>query len=287
MAGKAKTAKTGTNRGTLNRETLLRNALAIVDEDGLAALSLRALGKRIGVSYTALYRHLPDKNALLDGIAEQIWRETLAGLDDKEPSKETTGEACGAEASVNHDGNAGNGNNPDTTTDTITHTPTDTKPEKTSGAAANAIANDWKNHVKRYAMKLHTTLLRHPNAAILVATHPIDTLEQYQLLADAIKPFMPVLAEKNPPDDLLGLIQGATILTTGYVLAEAVAPFGDSERSSTDPSDETREEAMRQSPELATLLAPLTDTATPWSMQVEYRKALDALISGWDTEVGD
>ncbi|WEV63655.1 TetR family transcriptional regulator [Bifidobacterium sp. ESL0732] len=254
MARKAETAKTGTNRGTLNRETLLKNALAIVDEDGLDALSLRALGKRIGVSYTALYRHLPDKNALLDGIAEQIWRETLSGLEDS---------------------------NPDTKRDTTTHTASKTESKKTPDTADTAIDRDWKSHVKRYAMKLHATLLKHPNAAILVATHPIDTLEQYQLLAAAIKPFMTVLAGKNPPDDLVGLIQGATILTTGYVLAEAVAPFGDTGRSTPDPSDATRDEAMRQFPELAKLLAPLADTSTPWRMKDEYQKALDALIDGW------
>ncbi|WEV75028.1 TetR family transcriptional regulator [Bifidobacterium sp. ESL0800] len=235
MTSKAEAGKSSASKGraTLNRETLLKNALAIVDEDGLDGLSLRALGKRIGVSYTALYRHLPDKNALLNGIAEQIWRETLSG--------------------VNKDA------------DSIAR-----------------IGGDWHEYIRYYALHLHTTLLRHPNAAVLVATHPIDTLEQYQLLAEAIKPFIPILADENQPTDLLGLIQGATILTTGYVLAEAVAPFGDSERSTTDPSDATREEAMRQSPELAMLLAPLSDTSTPWSMQAEYRKALDALIDGWN-----
>lgn len=254
MARRAEGAKTGKARGTLSRETLLENALAIVDEAGLDALSLRALGKRIGVSYTALYRHLPDKNALLDGIAEQIWRETLTGIDD------------------GGQGSAGASDDSDTGAD-----------DESGGTTANGTGDaGWRAHVRRYALRLHTTLLRHPNAAILVSTHPIDTLEQYQLLAEAIKPFMPAMAGENPPDDLLGLIQGATILTTGYVLAEAVAPFGDTRRDSSEPSDETREQAVRQSPELATLLAPLSDTAAPWSMQAEYRKALDALIDGWD-----
>ena len=41
---------------TLTRERIFSAALALVDEAGLAALSLRALGKRLGVSQTAFYR---------------------------------------------------------------------------------------------------------------------------------------------------------------------------------------------------------------------------------------
>ena len=47
------------------------------DEEGLSALSLRSLGKRLGVSQAAFYRHFPDKAALLEGIAEQVWRLTF------------------------------------------------------------------------------------------------------------------------------------------------------------------------------------------------------------------
>lgn len=46
---------------TLTRERIFSAALALVDEAGLAALSLRALGKRLGVSQTAFYRYVPWK----------------------------------------------------------------------------------------------------------------------------------------------------------------------------------------------------------------------------------
>ena len=51
-------------------------ALELVDDAGLSALSLRSLGKRLGVSQAAFYRHFPDKAALLEGICEQLWRLT-------------------------------------------------------------------------------------------------------------------------------------------------------------------------------------------------------------------
>ena len=62
----------GLKRGHLTRESILREALTLVDEKGFDALSLRTLGKRLGVSQAAFYRHIPDKAALLDGVAEII-----------------------------------------------------------------------------------------------------------------------------------------------------------------------------------------------------------------------
>jgi len=61
----------------LSREIILSTALDMVDEEGLSALSLRSLGKRLGVSQAAFYRHFPDKAALLEGISEQVWRLTF------------------------------------------------------------------------------------------------------------------------------------------------------------------------------------------------------------------
>lgn len=61
----------------LSRDIILSAALELVDEEGLSALSLRSLGKRLGVSQAAFYRHIPDKAALLEGISEQVWRLTF------------------------------------------------------------------------------------------------------------------------------------------------------------------------------------------------------------------
>lgn len=51
------------------REALIEAALTILEEDGLAALSLRETARRAGVSAMAPYRHFADKEALLAGIA--------------------------------------------------------------------------------------------------------------------------------------------------------------------------------------------------------------------------
>src|SRR5688572_17299822 len=52
----------------LSRERVCREALALVDEEGLAALSMRRLGARLGVEAMSLYRHVRDKADLLDAI---------------------------------------------------------------------------------------------------------------------------------------------------------------------------------------------------------------------------
>ncbi|MET9406468.1 TetR/AcrR family transcriptional regulator [Streptomyces sp. NPDC002935] len=59
----------------LSRERVLAAALALVDREGLSALSMRRLGAELGVEAMALYRYAPSKNALLDGLVEALYLE--------------------------------------------------------------------------------------------------------------------------------------------------------------------------------------------------------------------
>ncbi len=56
------------------RQTLIRAGLAIIARGGPRALTLRAVGRRTGVSQTAPYLHFADKRALLAAIAEEGFR---------------------------------------------------------------------------------------------------------------------------------------------------------------------------------------------------------------------
>lgn len=53
------------------REVLLDAAAEAVEEEGLAALSLRALARKVGVSHGAPARHFSDKTALLTALATE------------------------------------------------------------------------------------------------------------------------------------------------------------------------------------------------------------------------
>ncbi|MDQ3955997.1 MAG: TetR/AcrR family transcriptional regulator C-terminal domain-containing protein [Actinomycetota bacterium] len=56
-------------RTPLTRERILRGALAIVDRDGLEALSMRRLGAELGVEAMSLYNHVSSKDELLEGVS--------------------------------------------------------------------------------------------------------------------------------------------------------------------------------------------------------------------------
>ena len=65
-------AAAGRNNGQLTRSRILRTALAIVDRDGVDRLSMRRLSEALGRDPVMLYRHVPNKAAVLDGVAEIV-----------------------------------------------------------------------------------------------------------------------------------------------------------------------------------------------------------------------
>jgi AcrR family transcriptional regulator len=69
----ARTASRPYHHGNLRR-ALLDEALATIRTDGVSGLTLRAIGTRLGVSRTALYRHFADKRALLSAVATEGFR---------------------------------------------------------------------------------------------------------------------------------------------------------------------------------------------------------------------
>jgi TetR/AcrR family tetracycline transcriptional repressor len=62
----------------LSREVVLDAALRFVDEHGVRALSMRKLGAVLGVEGMALYYYVPNKEALLDGLAERVTEGIVA-----------------------------------------------------------------------------------------------------------------------------------------------------------------------------------------------------------------
>jgi AcrR family transcriptional regulator len=73
MAGQTE-SKTET-RARLSRERVLRAALALADEGGIQALSMRRLAKELGVEAMSLYNHVANKDDILDGIVDIVMRE--------------------------------------------------------------------------------------------------------------------------------------------------------------------------------------------------------------------
>jgi AcrR family transcriptional regulator len=73
----------------LSRARIRDAALELIDTEGLAALSMRELARRLGVQAPSLYSHFPNKDAVLDAVANLLtarvdtsgfargWREGL------------------------------------------------------------------------------------------------------------------------------------------------------------------------------------------------------------------
>ncbi len=61
-----------TPRLPLTRDRVLRTALELADRDGIDSLSMRKLGRELGVEAMSLYNHITDKDDLLDGLADIV-----------------------------------------------------------------------------------------------------------------------------------------------------------------------------------------------------------------------
>ena len=64
------TSATAYHHGDL-RTAVLRSAGKLLEKEGVAALSLREVARRAGVSHNAPYRHFPDRDALLAALAAE------------------------------------------------------------------------------------------------------------------------------------------------------------------------------------------------------------------------
>lgn len=67
-------------RTPLTRERVLLAAVALADEHGLDALTMRRLAEQLDVEVMSLYYHLPNKDAVLGGMVDHVFTETAAAV---------------------------------------------------------------------------------------------------------------------------------------------------------------------------------------------------------------
>lgn len=68
-------------RQRLSRRVILEAGARIIEERGLARLSMRLLGTELGVEAMSLYRYVPSRENLLDGIVDLVIDELYADPD--------------------------------------------------------------------------------------------------------------------------------------------------------------------------------------------------------------
>ena len=287
---------------TLTRNIILSAALELVDDAGLSALSLRSLGKRLGVSQAAFYRHFPDKAALLEGICEQLWRLTYERFlalvqgadgvhDDAAPGASATAAAPAAPGAPAASVPARPDPSPDTEPDSSLAITPQTAPDQALQA---------QEYIRQYANCLRATLQDHPNTVILLMTHPISTPEQLSLLAGVLASL--ARSGFTPTTDTLALITSVSVYTTGFVAAEVVPPAGTSDDAVAKPGSAApaapsegaddaiaagAEDLMAVSamldPADAAALQPLIGEvlAGKWDFSAQFERGLEAILRGW------
>jgi AcrR family transcriptional regulator len=72
-------------RAPLSRERVLRAAVAMADEHGIEALTMRALGQDLGVEAMSLYNHVDNKADILSGIVGVVCDEIVAAVNEIPP----------------------------------------------------------------------------------------------------------------------------------------------------------------------------------------------------------
>jgi AcrR family transcriptional regulator len=76
----------------LTREQVLVAALAIIDQDGVEALTMRRLGQALDRNPMGIYRHAADKDALLDGVVEHVLSALVVSRDPDHDAEDDDGD---------------------------------------------------------------------------------------------------------------------------------------------------------------------------------------------------
>lgn len=71
-------------RAPLSREIVLRAAIALADEDGIGAVTMRRLAQRLGVEAMTLYYHVANKREMLSGMVDLVVSEFALADPDEE-----------------------------------------------------------------------------------------------------------------------------------------------------------------------------------------------------------
>jgi TetR/AcrR family transcriptional regulator, tetracycline repressor protein len=72
-------------RTRLTKQVVVERALALGDAEGMEAITIRRLATELGVTPMALYWHFRNKEELLAGLGDQIWRELDTDVDTEAP----------------------------------------------------------------------------------------------------------------------------------------------------------------------------------------------------------
>ena len=62
-------------RRPLSKERVLDAAIAVADRGGVESITMRRVAQELGVEAMSLYHHVPNKEAILDGVVDRVFEE--------------------------------------------------------------------------------------------------------------------------------------------------------------------------------------------------------------------
>ncbi|RST10312.1 TetR/AcrR family transcriptional regulator [Streptomyces sp. WAC05374] len=211
MPEQAASGRRKRRRGRLSRELVLATALALVDREGLSALSMRRLAAELGVEAMALYRYAAGKDALLDGLVEAVFTEFL----DTVAEPPVAGRPAGAD------------------TDRHADQPAEPDTARPAGPGAGRPAGPdtgWRAELHRAVREMHRTALRHPHVVPLLATRmlAVPLARRPPAVLRAQEHILAPLVRAGFDDDRTQLAYRAVIAwALGYVFVELTAVVDD------------------------------------------------------------
>lgn len=123
--------------------------------------------------------------------------------------------------------------------------------------------------------RLRAALRAHPNAVVVVGTHPVSGATMRTLVD---KGLALLVGGGLPVASAIDLLNCLTVFTTGHVLAEVVEPVGGASEQDEGP---TAEEIAAEFPTLAAGVA----AGWTWDPDRQWRAGVDAILDGWDPPV--
>ncbi len=183
------------------RQEILDAALALADEKGLTAVSMRAVAERTGVTPMALYPYVGSKAALLDGMVGRLLTDLLPPpARDAGPAEDDTSPADTSRA--------------------------DTAPADTAPADADAARSepDWWPRLRALAYAARNLVHRHPWASALLFMRPAITPEAARSV-DRI--YMALLDAGVPAPEVSRVERMLSTVVLGFAASEVGGRFGD------------------------------------------------------------
>jgi AcrR family transcriptional regulator len=169
------------------RQEILDAALALADERGLDAVSMRAVAERTGVTPMALYPQVGSKAELLDGMVERLLSELI-------PPGAAAGESAAAEPG----------------------------PAAGTGPAAAADGQDWRVRLRALAHAFRKLAHGHPWAATLLFSRPSVTPDAARVV-DLV--YTNLLEAGVPASEVPRVERLVSTYMIGYVASEVGGRF--------------------------------------------------------------